>query len=52
MGVIAPQILDEDVRRVWLRREAIIANIYPGISDGKPVRVDGVESVSVLWLGL
>ena len=52
MGVVAPEVLHEDVGRVGLGREAIISNIDPGVQDGQTIQVVRVESIRVLGLGL
>ena len=39
MGVIAPQVLHEDVGGIWLGREAIISNVDPCICNLQPVHI-------------
>lgn len=52
MGVVAPQILHEDVGCVGFGREAIVTNVHPGVGHAEAVYVERVESVGVLWQGL
>lgn len=39
MGVVAQQVLHEDVGGVWLGREAIISDVNPRICDRQPVNI-------------
>lgn len=52
MGVVAPQVLDEDVGGVWLGREAVVSNVDTSVQDGETIQVERVEPIGVLWLGL
>lgn len=52
VGIVAPQVLHEDVGCVWLGSEAIISNVDTGVQDVETIEVVRVESIGVLWLGL
>jgi hypothetical protein len=52
MGIVAPQVLHEDVGGIGLGREAIIADINTGIGHRETVYVVGVKSVGVLGQSL
>lgn len=39
MSVVAPEVLNKDVSRVGLGREAVIANVDAGIGDAEPVHI-------------
>jgi hypothetical protein len=52
VGVVAPQVLDENVGCVWLGGETIISNVDTGVQDGEAIKVIRVKSISVLWLRL
>ena len=45
--VVAPQVLHEDVRRVGLRREAVVAHVHTCVCYCQPVEVERVEAVRV-----
>lgn len=45
--VVAPQVLHEDVRRVRLRREAVVADVHACVGHSQPVEVERVEAVCV-----
>jgi len=48
MSAITPQVLDVDVRRVWLGREAIVANIDTSVRDSQTIDIERVEAIGVL----
>ena len=48
MGIVAPQVLHENVGCVGLGREAIIADVDAGVGHGQAVHVEGVKSIGVL----
>jgi hypothetical protein len=50
--VVTPQVLDQDVGRVGLGREAVVSNVDPRVQNRQAVHVVGVESIRVLGLGL
>ena len=39
MSAVAVDVLDENVGCVGLGREAIVANVDPGVADGKTIDV-------------
>ena len=45
--VVAPQVLHEDVRRVGLRRETVVADVHACVCYCQPVEVERVEAVCV-----
>ena len=40
MGIVAPQVLHENVGCVWLGGEAVIADIDPGIGHTETIHVE------------
>lgn len=52
VGVVAPQVLHENVGGVGLGREAVIANIDPSVGHAKTVDIQRVESIGVLGQSL
>ena len=52
VGVVAPQVLHENVGGVGLGGEAVIANIDAGVGHTETVHVEGVKSVGVLGQSL
>jgi hypothetical protein len=48
MSAVAPQILHENVGRIWFRRKAIITNIDTGVCYGQSIYIQGIEAVSIL----
>lgn len=48
MGIVAPQVLHENVGCVGLGRETVVADIDAGVGHTETVHVEGVESVGVL----
>lgn len=40
MSAIAPKVFDIDVGRVWLGREAVVADIDTGVCDSQSVNVE------------
>jgi hypothetical protein len=52
MGIVAPQVLHENVGCIGLGREAIIANVDPGIRNPQPVDIKRVKAVTVFRLSL
>ena len=49
VGVVAPQVLHEDVGGVGLGREAVVANVNAGVGHAEAVHIQGVEAIGVLW---
>lgn len=47
VGVVAPQILHKHMRGVWLRGEAVIANVNAAVGDAEPIDIERVESIGV-----
>lgn len=52
VGVVAPQVLHENVGGVGLGGEAVIADIDAGVGHTETVHVEGVKSVGVLGQSL
>lgn len=48
VGTVAVDVGDEDVGGVGLGREAVIANVNPGVADGQAVHVVRIPAVGVL----
>ena len=48
VGAVAPQVLNEDIGRVGLGGEAVVANVDAGVCYGETVNVERVETVGVL----
>jgi hypothetical protein len=47
MSAVAPEILNVDVGRVWLRREAIVADIDTSVRYSQSVDVERIEAIGV-----
>lgn len=52
VGVVAPEVLHENVGGVGLGREAIVSNVDSGVGDAESVHVEGVKAVGVLGQSL
>lgn len=48
MGIVAPQVLHENVGCVGLGREAVIADVDAGVRHAQTVHVEGIKSIGVL----
>jgi hypothetical protein len=48
VGVVAPQVLHEDVGCVGLGREAVVANVDTSVCHTQTVNIQGVKPISVL----
>lgn len=48
VSTIAPEILDENVGRVRLGAEAIVANVNTGIGHSQAIDIESVEAISIL----
>jgi hypothetical protein len=48
VGVVTPQILNEDIRCIRFGREAVVTDVHSGVGDPESVYVERVESVRVL----
>jgi hypothetical protein len=49
MSAIAPEVFNVDVGRVWLGREAVVADINTCVRNGKSVDIERIEAIGVLW---
>lgn len=47
VGVVAPQVLHEDIGSVWLWGEAIIANVDSSVCHAESVHIQRIETVGV-----
>lgn len=52
VGIVAPQVLHENVGCVGLGREAVITDIDAGVGHTETVHVEGVKSIGVLGQSL
>lgn len=52
VGVVAPQVLHENVGGVGLGGEAVIADVDAGVGHTETVYVEGIKSVCVLGQSL
>jgi hypothetical protein len=47
MSTVAIYIFDKNIRRVWFRTEAVIANVDPGIPDCQAVYIVGIPAIGI-----